>query len=617
MSSYIPFGPFLVGGRRARARAGRRHAAGRARERRSRFDRPSAGCYRSRAMHPAMQRRRRHLMMRADRAPRLPASAGLATFLLVALGVFGLMFVGSVLGTAGGMFAAYNYFATGLPDPRILDNPRSSPPSRPYVYDRTGRPCSPASSARTAKPSTVSFAQIPIVTPRSPARTGPSGRTTASTSRARSRAVLRQPQGRRDRAGRLDDHPAGDRLRRASLTAEGAVDRRSRPAASHRGQRRAPNPDDAATRGNDPAEQEPTSASLRSRPSRPIFEDKIRENILATQVTAPYPGREGKEQILDTYLNLDLLRQRLVRHQGRGGELLRHHRSRGPTLAAGRLPLGAAAGAELPRSLPEPKGRTRRARRPRRASRVGSDAMLRRALHHAAQQTRERATTWPAMDPSRVTSTLREPHFTFRVRERGGAHPRQLGCQIPALELRHRRLQDHHHDRPRPPGGGQRRGREVGGHAGRQERRTTARWSRSTRRPARSSPTSDRSTTTTARTPASRASSTSPGLGRRQPGSAFKPITYSSAFKARQATVGDDLVDSVTQFGQTPAPLTARRTPTSTTTGPLLATDALRNSLNVPSVQMQFLVGAQTHRPSSRRRSASQATTTSWARIPD
>ena len=31
---------------------------------------------------------------------------GLATFLLVTLGVFGLMFVGSILGTAGGMFAA-------------------------------------------------------------------------------------------------------------------------------------------------------------------------------------------------------------------------------------------------------------------------------------------------------------------------------------------------------------------------------------------------------------------------------------------------------------------------------------------------------------------------------
>ena len=31
---------------------------------------------------------------------------GLATFLLVTLGVFAMMFVGSIMGTAGGMFAA-------------------------------------------------------------------------------------------------------------------------------------------------------------------------------------------------------------------------------------------------------------------------------------------------------------------------------------------------------------------------------------------------------------------------------------------------------------------------------------------------------------------------------
>ena len=34
------------------------------------------------------------------------------------------------------------------------------------------------------------------------------------------------------------------------------------------------------------------------------IQDKIRENILAMQVTAEYPGRAGKERILETYLNL-------------------------------------------------------------------------------------------------------------------------------------------------------------------------------------------------------------------------------------------------------------------------------------------------------------------------
>ena len=62
---------------------------------------------------------------------------GLATFLLVALGVFGLTFVGSVMGTAGGMFAAYTYYASGLPDPHILDG--FEPAQSTYVYDRTGK----------------------------------------------------------------------------------------------------------------------------------------------------------------------------------------------------------------------------------------------------------------------------------------------------------------------------------------------------------------------------------------------------------------------------------------------------------------------------------------------
>ena len=39
------------------------------------------------------------------------------------------------------------------------------------------------------------------------------------------------------------------------------------------------------------------------------------------------------------------------------------------------------------------------------------------------------------------------------------------------------------------------------------------------------------------------------GLSVRQPGSAFKPIVYSAAFRAREATPATFFVDSVTQFG--------------------------------------------------------------------
>ncbi len=84
------------------------------------------------------------------------------------------------------------------------------------------------------------------------------------------------------------------------------------------------------------------------------------------------------------------------------------------------------------------------------------------------------------------------------------------------------------------------------------------------------------------------------GQAFRQPGSAFKPITYSSAFKARDATVSTMLVDAITEFGVQGA---ASYRPTNADIkehGPVLAMDALRYSMNIPSVQMQFLVGAQT-----------------------
>ena len=84
------------------------------------------------------------------------------------------------------------------------------------------------------------------------------------------------------------------------------------------------------------------------------------------------------------------------------------------------------------------------------------------------------------------------------------------------------------------------------------------------------------------------------GLGRRQPGSAFKPITYASAFQSRDATVATMFVDAMTQFGVDGS---ASYRPTNADIkehGPVLALDALRYSLNIPSVMMQYLVGSET-----------------------
>ena len=84
---------------------------------------------------------------------------GLATFLLFALGVFGLTFVGSVMGTAGGMFAAYTYYATGLPDPNILDD--FEPAESTYVYDRTGQTLLARFECQNRE--AVNFAELPDV----------------------------------------------------------------------------------------------------------------------------------------------------------------------------------------------------------------------------------------------------------------------------------------------------------------------------------------------------------------------------------------------------------------------------------------------------------------------
>ena len=61
---------------------------------------------------------------------------GLILAFLVVFGLFGVLVGGSVLGAGAGAIFAFNYFATGLPDPHLLDDvplPQSS-----VVYDRTG-----------------------------------------------------------------------------------------------------------------------------------------------------------------------------------------------------------------------------------------------------------------------------------------------------------------------------------------------------------------------------------------------------------------------------------------------------------------------------------------------
>ena len=62
---------------------------------------------------------------------------GVTTFFLAFVIVVAAFVGGSVLGTGGAMFAAYNYFASDLPAPNILDDIQL--PQSTLVYDRTGK----------------------------------------------------------------------------------------------------------------------------------------------------------------------------------------------------------------------------------------------------------------------------------------------------------------------------------------------------------------------------------------------------------------------------------------------------------------------------------------------
>ena len=77
------------------------------------------------------------------------------------------------------------------------------------------------------------------------------------------------------------------------------------------------------------------------------------------------------------------------------------------------------------------------------------------------------------------------------------------------------------------------------------------------------------------------------GDGARQPGSAFKPIVYASAFDARKLTPGSLLLDIATQFGKGWTPRDADQLDR----GPVLVRKALQYSLNVPAIRALQRVG--------------------------
>ena len=81
------------------------------------------------------------------------------------------------------------------------------------------------------------------------------------------------------------------------------------------------------------------------------------------------------------------------------------------------------------------------------------------------------------------------------------------------------------------------------------------------------------------------------GVGTRQPGSAWKPILYATAFERRALTPGSLLLDITTEFA--PAANWAPKDADQLDRGPVLVRDALQMSLNVPAIRALERTGSE------------------------
>jgi membrane peptidoglycan carboxypeptidase len=499
---------------------------------------------------------------------------GLATGFLVLIGLFVLFIGGAVAGTAGGLLAAYNYFQTGLPDPRLLDDIEL--PASTYIYDRTGKRLLARFECQNREQ--VNFDALPedVVN----ATVAAEDRTFWENDGVDYYAVA---------AAAMANLEAGEIVRGAStITAQVIKYAGSIKQAEEEPQ---PGASVAASAPLDPEQEQRDPEEVCEPPELTFlagrgYEDKIREFILARQMTAAYPGTEGKERILETYLNLIFygngsygIKAAAANYFGISdlGEL---------TLAQSAFLAGLP---QLP-SAYDPYFEDQGPRRAiaRRNSVLG--AMLEEGYITEAQYREARNTSWQEMGPHRITSLLREPHFSFRVRREAARILESLG--IPDAEQAVRT-------------GGYRIITTLDHKLQQQAKRKVTRFVNQIR---------DKNANNGAlvaidsntgeivayvgsidyynrEDPRVQGQFDVAGLGLRQPGSAFKPITYSSAFVAREATPATFFLDATTQFGPNRPTSYMPTNADNTEHGPLLATDALRYSLNVPSVMMQHLVG--------------------------
>src|SRR5207302_1011582 len=206
---------------------------------------------------------------------------------------------GSVLGTGGAMFAAYNYFATDLPAPNILDDIQL--PQSTLVYDRTDKVLLARFECQNRE--SVAFKDVPkwIVD----ATVATEDKTFWSNSGVDVNATIR---------AFLANAAAGHIVQGASTITQQVIKYAgSIKEAQAKASPASPLPSAQAQAEAQAQAQAKTVADVCKPPELTFlngrgYVDKIKENILALQVTAAYPGLAGKQKILATYLNLFVFR---------------------------------------------------------------------------------------------------------------------------------------------------------------------------------------------------------------------------------------------------------------------------------------------------------------------
>ena len=503
-------------------------------------------------MHYATHRRRRQLMTR--RTTRHSPRRGFTTAFVVLFASFGLLIGGSILGTAGGLFAAYAYFERGLPDPRILEKVPLAQSS--YVYDRSGQTLLARFECENRE--SVKFKDVPKVI-------------IDATVASEDRTFWQNPGIDIQGIGRaaLANLEAGRVVQGASTITQQVI-------------KYAGVTDEQAQETEGCVQPTPDFLAGRS------IEDKIREQIMALQVTQAYPGIEGKRRILETYLNLIYYGNQSYGIKAAAANYF------GLTDLSKMTVAQAAFLAALPQQpsfldpFQNPNGPADAIReRDLVLGRMLDERYITRAQYNEAIKT-----PMPLESFSRLQTPLLEPHFAFRARLEAIAILTEMGVPNPAnavdtggyritttldYELQQlakaevRKWVTALVDKNVHNGALVSINSETGeivayvgsvDYYNREDKRVQGQFDVA-------------------------------GLGQRQPGSAFKPITYTTAFKLRRASPATLLVDAWTEFGLGGQSSYRPSNADVTDHGPVLAVDALRYSLNVPSVKMQHIAGVQ------------------------